>query len=65
MIHSHRNCNFSLCCSDGPPDLLAFIITCLMTLLFFHGVKKSVMVNHVLNVFNAISWLTIVLCGPW
>lgn len=49
---------------DGPPDVLAFSITVLMTLLFFHGVKKSVMFNHVLNVFNVLSWLTIMLCGP-
>ncbi len=42
------------CSPEGPPDILAFTITLLMMVLFFYGVKKSVVFNHVLNVFNLV-----------
>ena len=40
---------------ENPPDIIAFLITLCMMTLFFFGVKKSVLFNHVLNVFNLIS----------
>lgn len=50
---------------EGPPDILGFVITILMMLIFFKGVKKSVMFNNVLNVVNLASWIIIVLVGMW
>lgn len=35
----------------------------MMIAIFVHGVKKSVMFNHVLNVFNLASWCIIVGVG--
>ncbi len=49
--------------SGAPPDVLAFTVTLLMTLLFFFGVKKSVVFNHVLNVANLASWIVTVGVG--
>ena len=43
------------------PDLLAAIITILMTILLATGVKKSLMFNNVLNVVNFAVWVVIVL----
>ena len=48
---------------EGPPDVLAFAITMLMVVLFFYGVKKSVVFNHVLNVVNLATWVVIVFFG--
>ena len=48
---------------EQPPDVVAFIITLAMMSLFFHGVKKSVFFNHILNCINLISWIVIILCG--
>lgn len=42
---------------------MAFTITILMMGLFFFGVKKSVVFNHVLNVFNLVSWIITVGIG--
>ncbi len=53
----------SLTFSEGPPDILAFTITLLMMLIFFYGVKRSVTFNHVLNVFNLLSWIITVGLG--
>lgn len=47
------------------PDIVAFLITLLMTVLFFYGVRKSVTFNHVLNVFNLVSWVIVVGIGLW
>ncbi|RWS31888.1 putative cationic amino acid transporter-like protein [Leptotrombidium deliense] len=42
------------------PDLLAAVITVLMTLLLVTGVKKSLLFNNILNVVNFCTWLFIV-----
>lgn len=42
------------------PDLLAAIITILMSLLLAAGVKKSIMFNNVLNCVNFVFWFLIV-----
>ena len=41
---------------DDPwsPDFLAFFITLLMMMIFFKGVKKSVMFNHIMNAINLL-----------
>ena len=41
---------------DNPwsPDFLAFFITLLMMMIFFKGVKKSVMFNHIMNAINLL-----------
>ena len=50
---------------DNPPDILAFIITLLMMMIFFRGVKRSVMFNHVMNAINLMSCVIIVGFGLW
>ena len=50
---------------DSPPDVLAFVITLLMMMIFFKGVKKSVMFNHVMNAINLLSCVVIVCFGLW
>eukprot|EP00095_Tigriopus_kingsejongensis_P003141 maker-scaffold438_size171652-snap-gene-0.39 protein:Tk03141 transcript:maker-scaffold438_size171652-snap-gene-0.39-mRNA-1 annotation:"hypothetical protein KGM_14024" len=47
----------------GAPDFPAFVITVLMMCLFFYGVKKSVIFNHVLNAINILTWVAIFLGG--
>lgn len=39
------------------------VITFLMMIPLFFGVRQSVTFNHIFNVFNFISWLIIVLFG--
>ena len=52
--------------SEGnPPDLLAFIITLLMMMIFFKGVKKSVQFNHVMNAINLVAFIVMVSVGLW
>ena len=48
---------------ETPPDILAFIITLAMMVIFLYGVKNSVIFNHILNVFNLISLIIIVGVG--
>ena len=50
---------------DNPPDLLAFIITLLMMMIFFKGVKKSVQFNHVMNAINLVAFIVMVSVGLW
>ena len=50
---------------NAPPDVLAMCITCVMMLIFFEGVKRSVWINNVLNLVNLASWIIIVGIGSW
>ena len=50
---------------NAPPDVLAMGITCVMMLIFFEGVKRSVLFNNVLNIINLASWIIIVGIGSW
>ena len=50
---------------NAPPDVLAMCITCVMMLIFFEGVKRSVLFNNVLNVINLASWIIIIGIGSW
>lgn len=50
---------------NAPPDVLAMGITIVMMLIFFEGVKRSVVFNNVLNVINLFSWIIIVGIGSW
>ncbi|XP_059085096.1 probable cationic amino acid transporter [Tigriopus californicus] len=49
--------------AEASPDLIALVITLLMMCLFFYGVKKSVLFNHVLNIVNVWSWGLIIVVG--
>ena len=51
--------------AEGPPDILGFIITLLLMFVFFTGVKKSVMFNHIMNVFTLTSWGIVIGVGLW
>ena len=51
--------------SDSPPDILAFIITLLMMMIFFKGVKKSVLFHHFMNGINLLSCVIIIGFGLW
>ena len=42
------------------PDLMAAVITILMTILLATGVKKSLMFNNILNLMNFFVWVIIV-----
>ncbi|VVC90690.1 unnamed protein product [Leptidea sinapis] len=46
-----------------PPDIVAFIITILMTSLLVGGVKKSLFFNNILNIINLSAWVFIVTAG--
>ena len=50
---------------NAPPDILAMCITLAMMLIFFEGVKRSVLFNNILNVINLLSWIIIVGIGVW
>uniref|UniRef100_T1IVD4 Cationic amino acid transporter C-terminal domain-containing protein n=1 Tax=Strigamia maritima TaxID=126957 RepID=T1IVD4_STRMM len=47
----------------GPPDVLAFCICILMTILMVAGVKKSLVFNNVLNAVNLSVWAFIMGAG--
>ena len=66
VIFIEVSCNFFYQGSDeNPPDILAFIITLLMMTIFFRGVKRSVMFNHIMNAINLMSCVIIVGFGLW
>lgn len=50
-------------CAGHTPDLLAGIITILMTSLMLAGVKKSLLFNNVLNCLNFAVWVFIMGAG--
>ena len=50
---------------NAPPDVLAMVITFAMTWVFFQGVKRSVVLNNILNVVNLACWVIIVGIGSW
>ena len=50
---------------NAPPDVLAMLITFAMTWVFFQGVKRSVVLNNILNVVNLVCWVIIVGIGSW
>ncbi|XP_023232299.1 probable cationic amino acid transporter [Centruroides sculpturatus] len=45
------------------PDVLAAVITVLMTILMVAGVKKSLLFNNVLNAVNLAVWVFIIVAG--
>ena len=45
------------------PDFLGFFIGVLMTIILAAGVKKSVRFNNILNAFNFVVWVFIVVAG--
>lgn len=47
------------------PDFLAAFITILMTFVLVTGVKKSLIVNNVLNVVNFAIWMFIMVVSPF
>lgn len=50
---------------ESPPDVLAFLITLAMMVVFFQGVRRSVIFNNVLNIINLASLLIIIGVGLW
>jgi solute carrier family 7 (cationic amino acid transporter), member 14 len=46
-----------------PPDIIAFIITLLMTCVLACGASKSVIFNNVLNTINLATWVFIMTAG--
>lgn len=50
---------------QNPPDIFAFVITLLMMMIFFRGVKRSVMFNHVMNAINLLACVVIISFGLW
>lgn len=49
--------------AEDSPDIIALVITLLMMCVFFYGVKKSVLFNHILNIINVWSWGLIIVIG--
>ncbi|XP_072931177.1 solute carrier family 7 member 14 [Epargyreus clarus] len=48
-----------------PPDVLAFVICILMTMVLVAGVKKSLVFNNLLNAINMIVWVFLVGAGAF
>ena len=49
--------------TDNYPDILAFGISILVTLIIMAGVKNSVMFNNILNSLNFFVWVFIIVTG--
>lgn len=61
--HSSFVCLFSGKGEESYPDLLALLITMVVTVIVSLGVKNSVSFNNALNVVNLVVWVFMVFAG--